>query len=97
MADATYRIVLIPKLPDDPHLDVVFRTSKGFAVKVTDADVQALTSQKIAVASLYASTDDYVASVMSLSRQDAIAAVQSTQDQAVAALDPSDQGQFSVA
>ncbi len=97
MADPIYRIVLIPRLPTKPRLDVLFHTPKGFGVQVTDADAQALKAQGIPLVELYASADEYSGAVLGKSRQDALAALQTVTDPAIAALDPGDRDQFSVA
>jgi hypothetical protein len=95
--DEERRIVLIPRWPADMHLDLLFRTSKGFAVQISDAKIQALRDQGIAALQLYLTVNDYVSAMSNLSREQAIAAVETTQSQALAALNPSDRDQFSVA
>ena len=91
------RIVLIPRWPADMHLDLLFRTSKGFAVQVSDAKIQALRDKGIAALKLYSTANDYASAMWSLSRDQAIAAIEAAQNEALAALDPSDRDQFSVA
>jgi hypothetical protein len=90
------RIVLIPRIPDDPVPDVVFETPVGFAVQATDADIQAFRAQSIAVIELYSTVDDYLSAMQNVSSDEAIAAVGTVQNQALAALDPSNRAQFSV-
>jgi hypothetical protein len=95
MADER-RIVVIPRWPDDSYLDLLFRTSKGFAVQVSDAQIQALRDQGIAAVKLYSTVNDYVSAMWNLSRDEAIAAIETVQTQTLAALDASDRNQFSV-
>lgn len=97
MAEPTYRIALVSRLPAKPHLDVLFRTTRGFGVHITDDDVQALKNQNIAVVQLYATPEDYAGAVLDLNKQNALAAVQTVQDVAIAALESTDRDQFSVA
>jgi predicted Zn-dependent protease len=95
--DEVRKIVLVPRVPKDPHLDLLFRTARGFAVQATGAQVEAVRSQGIAVVELYATADDYVAAMQNLTKEQAIAAVEIKQTEALAALDPADRGQFPVA
>ena len=97
MADENYPIVLVPRLPDTPYLGVVFRTDKGFAVRATEATLQSLKQQNISVVELFANTYEYLAAVSDRSAQEALAAIQDRQNQAIAALEPGDRDQFSVA
>lgn len=95
--DEERRIVLIPRWPADMHLDLLFRTSKGFAVQISDAKLQALRDQGIAALKLYSTANDYASAMSNLTREQALAAIETAQTQALAALDPSDRDQFSVA
>jgi hypothetical protein len=97
MDETVYRIVLIPRLPAGLFVDVVFRTKRGFAIKASDQLVQSLKSQNIPVVELYASAEEYAGEMMNKSKEAAIAAIESLQDQALAALDPAERDQFSVA
>ena len=91
------RVVLIPRLPDDLVLDVLFRTGTGFAVQVSDEEVQAITSRGIAVADLYASANEYAAAMQNLTRDEAIAAIETNRNQVLAALTPDERRQFGLA
>lgn len=91
------RVVLISRIPDDSAPDVIFETEAGFGVQATDDDLQVFQAQGIAVIDLYATVDDWAVAVQDLTRDDAIAAVEKVQNQALALLAPANRGQFSVA
>ena len=97
MDEEQRKIVMIPGMPKSFRPDLLFRTPRGFAVQASDAEIETIRGEGIAVAQLYASAEDYVAAMQSLSKEDAIAAVETVQNQVLAALDPKDRDQFQVA
>ncbi|MBV9773307.1 MAG: hypothetical protein JO040_05125 [Gemmatimonadetes bacterium] len=95
--DEDTRIVLVPAIPAGMALDVVFRSPRGLAVQVTEAEAAELRRRGVPVAELYPSGNEYAAAVAGLSRDEAVAALESAQGTALAALDPGDRDRFGVA
>ncbi|MBI3953185.1 MAG: hypothetical protein HY330_01585 [Chloroflexi bacterium] len=91
------RIVLIPEMPADLDLDFVFETDRGVAVRASDATVQVLRDRGIPVAELFRSSNEYAGAVLGLPREQALAAIESVQNAALAALSTEERGRFRVA
>jgi DNA gyrase/topoisomerase IV subunit A len=91
------RIVLIPQMPEEMVLDFVFRTEAGTAVQASDEEIQALQERGVPVATLYDSGNEYAAAVVNLTKEEAIAVVESAQNTALAALTPEERDEFGVA
>lgn len=96
MADE-YPIVLIPELPPDLGLAPVFRTSRGIAVRVSDEELAWLHDHHIPVVELFQSSNEYAASMALRTRDQALAAIESVQNDRLALLPPTDRGKFGVA
>jgi hypothetical protein len=93
----TSRVVLVARLPDDLVVDILFKTSKGVAILASDKAIALLKGKGIAVVELFRSGNDYAAGVANLTREQAIAAVESVQSTALAALTPEERGRFGMA
>jgi hypothetical protein len=94
--DEQPQIVLIPRMPEKFFPDVVFGVGKAFAVHARVADLQALKAEGIPAVTLYASAQEYQTAVFNLNRDQALAALTTRQNEAIAALDPADRDKFSV-
>jgi hypothetical protein len=84
-------------MPENMALDFIFRTEAGIAVQVSDEEIQALRAQQIPVIDLYASGNEYAAAVHGLNKEQALAALTSAGNTALAALTPEERSQFGVA
>jgi hypothetical protein len=91
------KVVLIPRMPTDLALDLLFMTAKGLAVQASPEEIQTLQSQGVPVLELYSSSDDYASALFALTEQEATAAIETLQNTALAALTPEEQNQFPVA
>ena len=91
------KIVLIPRMPNDFTLDLVFKTDRGLAVQASDDDIQRLRDRNIPFVELFSSGNEYAAMMMNSTRDQAIAAIESTQQTALAALSLEDQNEFGIA
>lgn len=98
---AESRIMLIPRLPEDFALDVLFRGPDGFIVQASEAEIARLQQGDargpIAVAELYRDGNEYARAMSNLTKEEAIAALAAARTFAVAALSPSERSQFGIA
>jgi hypothetical protein len=91
-------VVLLPALPAEMGgLDVIARTSRGFAVRVSPQERTALEEAGVPFAPMFDSSGDYVAAVSGASRDQAVAALEQAQTTAIAALDPGVRDAFGLA
>ncbi|HEU0301622.1 MAG TPA: hypothetical protein VFR37_19360, partial [Longimicrobium sp.] len=77
--------------------DVIARTSLGFVVRVSPQERAALQAEGVPFAPLFDSSGEYVAAVAGATRDQAVAALEQAQTQAIAALDPGARGAFGLA
>jgi DNA gyrase/topoisomerase IV subunit A len=91
------QIILIPSVPEDMFLDFLFKTDKGIVVQASADDIQNLKNKGIPVAELFSSGNDYAGAVLNQTTEEALAVIDSAQNQALAALTPDERKQFGIA
>lgn len=91
------KIILIPQVPPGMAVDVLFRSTKGIIVQATEEEIQLLKSKGVAVATLYASGNEYSGALYNKSMNEAVSMIHSAEDTAVASLAPGERNQFPVA
>lgn len=88
------RVVLVARLPEEPHLDILCVTEHGFVVLVGERKLQLLRQAEIPLVELFASGGDYVAAVAGKSREEAVAALGGAEDRALATLSDDERSRF---
>ena len=95
--DDELSIVLIPELPGDVSLDLLFKTDKGIAVRASEDQIQLLKSKGIPVVTLYSSGNEYAGAMFNLTEEQANTEINKQQDTRLAALEPDEKSKFGLA
>lgn len=90
------RVVLIARVPEGVHLDILYTTDHGFVVLVGERKLRLLQEAEVPLVELFATAGEYVAAVADKSREEALAALGGVEDQALAGLTPEERGRFIV-
>ncbi|HKI04632.1 MAG TPA: hypothetical protein VKK31_21815 [Thermoanaerobaculia bacterium] len=88
------RVVLVARVPEGLHLDILYITDHGFVVLVGERKLRLLQEAEVPLVELFASSGEYVAAVAEKSREEALAALGGIEEQALAGLSEDERSRF---